>query len=400
MRAYKQHGKELISIEEFMGMSAAINYQLSAEQPDMKAILAKVFSGRPIMYMDPLLEAVKVLLTGYEGKSRELGTFAEIHPLRTTALLCRCMEEPSVLDLLGGLLHDVEEDLSPENMDPDRWKRLQDTLRTTRETIDIHHQWFLGERMALYRREPFQPYSVYLGNLLDAAPDNKPDLLHVKLADRLDNTLDTQLYLPNISNYNFYRFVFDLLFVPEFPGVKIDEYHFIPAAKQGVKLLSQLFKNTIFLSLIRQDNLEHLTPITHRLFNGLAVASIREAQWIALELFSSDIIDIKRQRELLLATMEYTHSGGVSAIRPFTDENLLDGTYIENFALVSSRERKEKLAELFLAKDQLTEIIIAFIATFSAFLNDPEFYIKGIGRKGIQPINEPKSSLDIPTEDE
>ncbi len=398
MMGYKQHNKELISIEEFMGVSAAINYQLSAEQPDLKAILAKVFTGRPILYMEALEEGVKVLLTGYAGKSRELGTYAEIHPLRTASILARCMEEPSLLDMMGALLHDVEEDLNPENMGRDRWNKLQETLRSTKDTIDIHHQWFLGERMALYRREAHQPYSVYLGNLLDAAPDNKADLLHVKLADRLDNTLDTQLYLPNISNYNFYRFVFDLLFVPDFPGVKINEYHFVPASKQGVKLLSQLFKNTIFLSLIRQDGLEHLTPTTHRLFNGLAVASIREAQWIALELFSSDYININRQRELMLATMEYTFNGGVNAIRPFSDDNLLDGTYVENFAVASSKQRKEKMAELFLAKDQLTEVIVAFIATFSAFLNLPDFYIEGIGRTGIKPIGQGPASADIATE--
>ncbi|MBD3167730.1 hypothetical protein GF324_14105 [bacterium] len=383
----RSSSKELIALEEYMIMSAELHYQLTPHAPDPFAILSKIFGGRELLYKDTLVEAIKLLLYAYKGKYRELGPEAVLHPLRVAAIIMRCMKAPTLLDLLGALLHDMDEDLTPDQIGRERWDTLQELYHANSAiNIDAEHQWYLGERLAHYTRVKGQPYHEYLGLLCDSAR-KMPDLLHVKLSDRLDNTLDTHIYLPGVTKYNFYRFVFDLLFVPGFKGVEIDEYHVLPTEQEGVKLLSQLFKNSLFLSILRQEGLDKLDDTTHRLFNGLAVASIREAQWIALELFSSDEILVQAQRELVLATMVWTYNQeGIKQVRTSTDENLLDGTFLERFAVDSKQDRTEALSELFMAKPQLAEVLIAFIATFAKFLNDPDFYIEGIRRKGIQAV--------------
>ncbi len=381
--------KEVLTIEHFMKISAEIQYQLTAIRPNPRAILAKIFAGKhvPEEYEKSLLAAVNVLLFGYEGKRRKSGPHAAIHPLRTTAIISHCMKKPQLLDLIGALLHDLDEDIISD-LASQRVQEFQEIFNVAEKSLDQEHQWLLGERRNLYFKRDNQLYYQYLLPIIDFAKNQQmKDLLHVKLADRLDNTLDTHIFLPGVSKYNFYRFVFDLFFVPVFSGVKINEFHIEPSEKESVLLLSQLFKNAIFLSLLRQEGLDILDETTSKLCYGLAVASIREAQWIALVLFSRSRIDFNRQREVLMATMEYCHSGGVTKVQKEKEGGLLDGAFIQWFA--EDEKRKERLRDLFIAKDQLAEVIVAFIATFACFIHDPNFYIQGIDRSGVNPISSP-----------
>lgn len=377
--------KELISIEDYMIMAAEIHYQLLPDQPNYLAILSKIFRNRPYMYEEQFFTAVDRLMKAYAGERRKNGPQAVIHPLRTAAIICLTSENPDEIDILGALFHDLDEDLRLGKATEKQRRLAEETFRKTNEAMDHDHRWYLGERRPYYTKQDNQPYYEYLWPIMDKARV-WPDLLHVKLADRLDNTLDTHMYLPGVSKYNFYRFVFDLLFVPGYAGIKIDEYHIVPSEKEGVLILSQLVKNAIFLSMVRSNGLDRLDTPTEKLFNGLAVASIREAQWIALALFSAEIIPRSRQRRLILKTIEDCYSGSISEVHTASSDNPIDGMFLNQFGKENEENRKENLKEIFLKKEQLAEIIIGFIATFSSFINDSGYYIKGIKRDGLTPV--------------
>lgn len=375
----------LIATEDFLILSAEINYQLSPSRPNYPALAALILGPAKIPEMAPVLDTMECIGEGYAKRRRKLGPLALLHPLRATAILARSMPEPTALDVLGALLHDKEEDLTPRKMADGEWIRFDKAFQEVMREIDQDHQWYLGERISLMQRPKEITYSEYLSRILDHAPQ-MPDLLHVKLADRLDNTLDTHLQRPGVTRYNFYRAVFDILFVAGYPGVKVNEYHFLPGEEESVLLMSQLFKNTVFLSLIRKARLDQLDETTTLLFDAVAVAGIRKAQWIALELFASFVTDVRRQRELVVETIDYCYAGGTAQITSKASGHILDGTFHEYYGDVDDAERKRRLGLLFCDKEQLTRVILAFIAVFSNFLNDPGFFLQGIDRNGVRTL--------------
>ncbi|MCB2211232.1 hypothetical protein KQI52_03865 [bacterium] len=378
--------RELITVEHFMNLSAEINYHLSAEVPNEDALLALVTGPAKVPDQDALKQTVGIIRLGYGRTRRKIGPMAVLHPLRTAALLSRCMRDPDILDLLGALLHDKDEDL-PLNRIPEKNRdQFANSFNMLLEKIGNEQQWYLGERLSYLTREPGLPYQAYLVRLLDAS-ERMPDLLHVKLADRLDNTLDHHIHRPGVIRYNFYRNLFDLFFVSVYKGVRIRQYHFLPEPKEGSLLLAQLFKNALFLSLLRITGRCNLDETTKSLFDAVAIASIREAQWLALELIAthdeSEMPDLRRQ---FIETMEYCYHGGATQVHAANSEGSLAGFFLERFANTRGQDRRDALIELYEDKDYLTTVIITFIATFSAFLNDPEFSIEGIDRDGIRAV--------------
>jgi len=214
-----------------------------------------------------------------------------------------------------------------------------------------------------------------------------PDILHVKLADRLDNTFDIHLQHPGVTHYNFYRAVFDILFLPGFKGVEMGKFHFMPETSEGVMLLSQLFKDAILLALIRSHGLDTQDVPTRRLFVGLAVAGIREAQWLALEMFNTCYSDVAKQRELLKHVMEYCSSGGINAVTSKEAGDCLDGVFLEVFMAGKIGQQKKMLTELFEDHEQLARMTLAFITIFASFINDPQYSLKGIERSGTTAVD-------------
>ncbi len=388
---YVDRPRELITVEHFMNLSMEINYHLSAKRPNLQALLALVLGPVRFEDQESLVVALKVLRLGYGASRRKIGPLAVLHPLRTAALLSRCMKDPSILDLLGALLHDKGEDLQHHMVPEANRDQFHSFFGQLQDRIGREQQWYLGERIDLLTKKDEDDYHSYLLRLLDHAP-GMPDLLHVKLADRLDNTLDHHIHRPGVIRYNFYRNVFDLLFVPAYKGVRIRQYHFLPGPEEGALLLMQLFKNAVFLSLIRQEKRDRIDDTARRMFDAIAIASIREAQWVALELFADyDGDQLQELRELVLETMHYCYGGGVAAIREPRSKLQLDGLFLENYAIQDTANRKGNMVELFKDRDSLTAITVTFIATFAAFLNDPEFTIEGIDRNGIYPILEENS---------
>jgi len=383
--------RELITIEHYINLSAEINYHLSASKPNLHALLALVLGPSKFEDQYPLLATLDILQLGYGTRRRKIGPLAVIHPLRTASLLSRCMPEPTILDLLGCLLHDKGEDLTDNQIPKVSRMQFNEKYRNLLDNIGKDNEWFIQERIDLLTIQKGQPYSDYLMRLMGSA-EVMPDLLHVKLADRLDNTLDNHVQRPGVTRYNFYRSVFDLLFVSVFEGVKIREYHYLPSPKEGSLLLSQLFKNIVFLSLLRNEGLDKLDETTKRLFDAISIASIREAQWIALELFAAHTgkEQIKDLRRLVLDTMEYSYSGGAVEIHDGSTMGNLSGMILQNYAIKDGRIRKKKMMELYNNREHLTQAIVLFIASFASFLNNSEFSIKGISKDGITAVT-PKS---------
>jgi hypothetical protein len=379
--------RELLTIEQYITLSAKINYQLSSIALNRPALLALILGPAEFdeRERDVLLAAVDVLRAGYQQDRRRLGTPGVLHPLRTAAILTRSARRPTLLHMLAGLLHDKDEDLAAEELGEERWAEM-----------DVHYQRLMTllsaeERAALERAIPllsnhgFASYQDYLGQILSHARED-PTLLHVKLADRIDNTFDINLQHPGVTRYNFYRAVFDILFMPGFRGVQMGSFHFMPEADEGVMLLSQLFKDTFFLALLRSGHLDTLDDTTHRLFIGLAVAGIREAQWLALEMFNTVLTDVDQQRALLMSVMQYCSMGGAGAVTSKEEGGELDGMLLASYTTARQGLHKQMLAELFGNRELLAKMVLAFIVIFASFINDPTFSIAGIDVRGVEAV--------------
>ncbi|HEY3352233.1 MAG TPA: hypothetical protein VGQ83_03225 [Polyangia bacterium] len=378
--------RELVTIEEYVALSAKINYQLSARAINRPALLALVLGDAELEDEERalLLKAVEVLQAGYHEDRRRLGTPGILHPLRTATLLCRALRNPSLVHLLCALLHDKDEDLTEGEVGPERWARMQDGYAELLAGLGPARASEVEVGVRLLSNLGAPTYEAYLGRLLDGAR-TRHDLLHVKLADRLDNTFDICLQHPGVTKYNFYRAVFDILFLPRFSGVQMGSFHFMPETDEGVMLLSQLFKDLTFLAILREEKLDTLDKTTRRLFTGLAVAGIREAQWLALESFNTWITDPVVQRALLKDLMAYSSSGGIEVVTPKEAGGQLDGMLLSTFKAQQEGHRKKMLRALFDDHELLTRMVLTFIVVFAAFINDPHYTIKGITRTGMEP---------------
>ncbi|MBI5532682.1 MAG: hypothetical protein HY898_08215 [Deltaproteobacteria bacterium] len=380
--------RELLTIEEFLTLSAKINYQLSASALNKPVLLALVLGPADFDQRDQgvLLGAFEVLREGYADGRRRLGTPGILHPLRTAAILCRTMPKPTLIDVLGALAHDKEEDLIEEELGTERFHSMETRWEKLMAGLDEDTRTRLSQLLHLLSNRTAGTYQKYLVQVLDEARAH-PELLHVKLCDRMDNTFDVHLQHPGVTNFNFYRAVFDILFMPRFQGINMGRFHFMPEAREGVMLLSQLFKDTIFLALLRKHGLDRLDSTTEKLFVGLAVSGIREAQWLALELFTACFPEVKKQRELLLSVMEYCVGGGVEAVRTTEAGGILDGMFVASFQAAMTGQQKKMLRSLFENRDQLAKMVLTFIVLFGSFINDPTYTIDGIDREGIRAVD-------------
>ncbi len=382
-----QIGRELVTVEEFLTLSAKINYQLSAKSLKAPVLLSLLLG--PAVFSDRdqaiLLAAFHTIQTGYDQDRRRLGTPGVLHPLRAAAILARTMQRPTLNDLLAALFHDKEEDLTEKELGAERFGRMQARYAEMLALMTAAEQERLAESIRCLSNHT-SSYSAYVGQITDHAR-KLPELLHVKLSDRIDNTFDVHLQHPGVSRYNFYRAVFDILFLPNFRGVSMGKFHFMPDTKEGVMLLSQLFKNTILLAQLRNAGLDKQDEATRRLFVGLAVAGIREAQWLALEMFNTEYADVQRQRNLLMDVMRYCAEGGIDSVRAEGAAGPLDGVFVK-FTSGTRASQKQMLVDLFEDREGLGRMVLAFIVVFASFINDDGYTLQGIDRSGAHPVED------------
>ncbi|RLB63848.1 MAG: hypothetical protein DRI90_05930 [Deltaproteobacteria bacterium] len=380
---------DLHDLNEFLKLSAALNYQLSARTVGREKLLLTIIGNKPLPERDRqvLLEVLEYLDLAYRTKRRRLGTMAVLHPLRAAALLSAAEDELRLLDLLSVLLHDKYEDVSQTDFSAKDWKELEERFYNLLKRIDPTDEWYLMERLTvLTRRGDHETYYEYIGRLLERS-DQTPELVRVKLADRLDNTLDLRIdYRDPLENVDFFGYLFGTLFIPDFRSYRPDLPH-TPELLDGGRRMYGLFKTAVTLSLMRQTGaLADDDRAAHALFEALCVASMKEAERILMHIFGYHRTDVRQQRALLIDTMEYCRNGGVVSITDPSAPHRLDGLFLEQFDFADRKRRHEKLDELYRDTDLMIQAAVAFIVIFMSFLDDPDYYVQGVSADGIKAL--------------
>src|SRR5689334_13292558 len=127
MQTEAAHSREVLTIEEFLTLSAKINYQLSARSLRAPVLLSLILGPAQVSERDQaiLFEAFATLQAGYDQDKRRLGTPGILHPLRAAAIMARTLEKPTLVGLLAALFHDKEEDLTEKELGAERYGRMQ-----------------------------------------------------------------------------------------------------------------------------------------------------------------------------------------------------------------------------------------------------------------------------------
>ncbi|MBC8186405.1 HD domain-containing protein [candidate division KSB1 bacterium] len=375
-------------LDAYLRLSAVLNYQLSAKNIDWNNIATILLGDKTITQQDRniFLQVLEYLNKVYGQKKRRLGPLSVLHPLRATALLSRVCKKPTLLNLMVTLLHDNFEDIKPRKLEISNWVKLDTKFQSFVNKIPETDQWFLMERLKWLTKDHNETYYRYIGRLLDQS-QNTPEAVRIKLVDRLDNTLDMRIEFEDpLHNIDFFEIVFQMLFSSSFRGFKPKTPHPPPAALNGAQRLYQLFKNTVLMSLIRQKKAAQKDKVAMNIFNYLARASMKEAQRIVLHIFGYHQTSLKRMRILLIETMEYVQSGGIDSITPPIPEQRLDGLFMSIFDIPKKNIRERKLSELYADKPLMIEAAVAFIVIFLSFINDADYYVRGISADGVSPL--------------
>jgi hypothetical protein len=384
----------LFDLTEFFKLSSALNYNLSATSLNRYNVLMYIIGNRRLDVDEKkdreqkgiLMEALGYLFSAYSHKRRRLGPMAVLHPLRAAAIFTRFFDQLALVELLTLLFHDILEDVKPVQFDTQQWISMEEQLDSLLQRLDSADESNLMTNLLCLTRLEKESYYHYIGRLLDNAR-NAPELVAVKLADRLDNTLDMRIDLEDaLARIDFFETVFQILFVANYPGYKPQMEHAPATAINGARRLYQLFKNAVLLSLIRQHTPPAGQLAIKTLFDAVAEASLKEAQRTLIHLISYHVKDLAAQRDLLLQAMQYCYSGRSDMVTKPDGSKLLDGLFSTYFRHTSSKVRNIQLDILYQNKSLMLEASVAFIVIFLSFRNDTEFYIKGISARGIKAI--------------
>ena len=383
----------LFDLTEFFKLSSALNYNLSAASLNRYNVLMYIIGDKRLDTDEKkdreqkgiLMEALGYLFNVYSQKRRRLGPMAVLHPLRSAALFTRSVDSLNMVDLLSLLFHDILEDINPADYNFQQWKSMESQLFRLLGRMENEDESRLVVRLMSLTRVENESYYRYIGRLLDNT-QNFPEIVQVKLADRLDNTLDMRIDLEDpLARIDFFETVFQILFVNNYPGYKPKMEHSPATAINGARRLYQLFKNSVLLSLIRQH-----VPATGRrevriLFDALSEAGLKEAQRTMIHLISYHVKDLGALRGLVLEAMQYCYSGRSDLVTMPDGSQLLDGLFSTYFGNKVKKTRHQQLDVLYQNKSLMLEASVAFIVIFLSFLNDEDFYIRGISAAGIEP---------------
>ncbi|MCX5844977.1 MAG: hypothetical protein NTW12_01255 [Deltaproteobacteria bacterium] len=380
------------NLTEFFKLSAALNYQLSVSG-DFGWNILRIIIGDMKLSREQhniLLDALSYLNHAYKDQHRRLGPMSVIHPLRATAILSRTVEKADMLDLLTVLLHDKHEDIQPSNYTEDKYgnnyyQQLENEFKQFLYKNDPNDNWYLMERLDLLSRHGEESYFTYIGRLMNRAQQT-PELVRVKLADRLDNTLDlhSEFYDP-IEHVDFFGALFNILYIKNYQPPEPEVQHPVRHPLYGAYRLYQLFKNAVLLSLVRQKRSMTYDPAAQPLFEQLVRAGMEEAQRIIIHIFNYHMRDVEQQRKLILDTMNYCKAGGTLEVTRSGDRSRLDGLFMNYFEYSSAEEHKQKLDQLYKDKPLMIQAALAFVTIFKNFLIDPQYCIEGICEDGFHP---------------
>ncbi len=379
-------------LTEFFKLSSALNYNLSAASLNRYNVLMYIVGNKRLDQDERLdreqkgilMEALGYLFSAYRQKRRRLGPMAVLHPLRAAAIYTRILDDLSMINLLTLLFHDVLEDVKPGQFDVRQWKAMEGQLYDLLERMEPEHETRLMHHLLCLTRVKRESYYQYIGRLLHNARE-APELVAIKLADRLDNTLDMRIDLEDaLARIDFFEMIFQILFVNNYPGYQPMVGHTPTTAINGAKRLYQLFKNAVLLSLIRQLLPSSGQQTVKDLFDAVSEASLMEAQRTLIHLVSYHVKDLESQRSLLLEAMQYCYSGRSDLVTKPDGSQLLDGLFSTYFRHKSGKIRNKHLDILYQNKPLMLEASVAFIVIFLSFLNDEKYYIRGISARGIR----------------
>jgi hypothetical protein len=379
-------------LTEFFKLSSVLNYNLSAASLNRYNVMMYLLGGKRL---DPderrdrekkslVMEALGYLFSAYRHKRRRLGPMAVLHPLRAAALLSRAVDPPDTERLLTVLFHDILEDVKPVDFEALQWQDMEGRLFDLLEHMPPDEESRLIQRLKALTRTKSESYYRYIGRMLECSADF-PDVVEVKLADRLDNTLDMRIDLEDpLVGIDCFLNIFQLLFVPSYPGHVPRNEHQPATAMNGARRLHQLFKNSVLLSLIRQLAPGPGTPARRVLFEAVAHASLKEAERTLMHLMGYHVKDHAGQRQLLIDAMDYCYSGRSDLVTRPDGSRLLDGLFSTYFAPADGRVLKQQLDSLYQNKPLMIQACLAFIVIFLGFLNDPQYFVRGISAEGIE----------------
>ena len=380
-------------LTEFFKLSSALNYNLSAASLNRYNVLMYIIGNKRLDDDDKkdreqkgiVMEALGYLFSVYSQKRRRLGPMAVLHPLRAAALYTRSVNRLNLVDLLTLLFHDILEDIRPVDYDFQQWQSVEGQLYSLLGRMNSDDEARLMTSLMSLTRVENESYYQYIGRLLDNA-QAFPEIVKVKLADRLDNTLDMRIDLEDpLSKIDFFETVFQIMFVNNYPGYQPIMEHSPATAINGARRLYQLFKNAVLLSLIRRK-----LPAAGRrelriLFDAVSEAGLKEAQRTLIHLISYHVKELHTQRSLVLEAMQYCYSGRSDLVTMPDGNQLLDGLFSTYFGNKAKKTRRQQLGILYQNKSLMLEASIAFIVIFLSFLNDENFFIRGISAEGIEP---------------
>lgn len=382
----------IFDLTEFLKLSSVLNYNLSAASLNRYNMLLYILGGKRLDADDRMelekkslmMEALGYLFSAYSHKRRRLGPMAVLHPLRAAALMTRAKEVPSLDGLLAALFHDILEDVQSVDFEAQEWRDMEQRLFEMLEHLPAEEESRLIQRLKCLTRTKSESYYRYIGRMLECSAAF-PDVVEVKLADRLDNTLDMRIELEDpLAGIDCFQSIFQLMFVSNYSGYVPQTEHQPATAMNGARRLQQLYKNAVLLSLIRQLSLTAETNSRRTLFEAVAEASLKEAQRTLMHVLGYHFKDHRGQRQLLLDAMDYCFSGRSDLVTKPDDQRMLDGLFATYFAPTDGKVLRQQLDGLYQNKPLMIQASIAFIVIFLSFLNDPRYFVRGISIEGIE----------------
>ena len=382
----------IFDLTEFLKLSSVLNYNLSAASLNRYNMLLYILGGKrldadervELEKKSLMMEALSYLFSAYSHKRRRLGPMAVLHPLRAAALMTRAREVASLDGLLAALFHDILEDVQSVDFEVQEWRDMERRLFEMLEHLPAEEESRLIQRLKCLTRTKSESYYRYIGRMLECSAAF-PDVVEVKLADRLDNTLDMRIELEDpLAGIDSFQSIFQLLFVSNYPGYVPQTEHQPATAMNGARRLQQLYKNAVLLSLIRQLSLTAETSSRRTLFEAVAEASLKEAQRTLMHVLGYHFKDHRGQRHLLLDAMDYCFSGRSDLVTKPDDQRMLDGLFATYFAPTDGKVLRQQLDGLYQNKPLMIQASIAFIVIFLSFLNDPRYFVRGISIEGIE----------------
>ncbi|MEW6600797.1 MAG: hypothetical protein AB1499_07485 [Nitrospirota bacterium] len=356
--------KMLFTIDDFTALSLRLNLLLSVRPVDWRAVLSCMFARQlPSEAEARMLETLYYLEDAYGEQKRKVGTPAILHPIRSSAILARAHDSINTLDSLTSLLHDKDEDILSNGYSADRWCVLEERFgRLINKIENRQDKWFLNERIHFLARSGNESYNTYLTRLFRQAKET-PELIRVKLADRLDNTLDLRLdFHDQTEDINFYHIIFRVLFDQKYRGLNVHGHHPSINKIHGARRLYEIFKNFSLFSILHSDNVT-LDEASVWLLHSIANASIKEAQNVLVHIFAYHLKSLEDQRKIVRKYLDFSSAGDVSG-----DNRALAVLIRNTFEHEDRNAREVSLDGLYRDKTRMVEVAMAFIVLFSNYL--------------------------------